>query len=234
MKNWAIWAKILVSAATVISSAVFAAAEPAKSEAKASAPIPTYAERLDRGKQIVGAVCVACHGLDGYSPISANPNIAGMPAEYIAKQLDLYKSGGRTNAIMQGMAANLSPDDMKALGAYYYAQRGKTNAVARDKVIAERGQTIYRVGIPEAKVPACAGCHGGIGAGIPALYPKVAGQWPEYSIAQLKAYASGERKNTQMNAISSRMKEGDLVAVAEYMAGMRLQGTSNAKIAAAQ
>lgn len=235
MKNWAIWVRIMASAATVVGSTVCAAAaEPAKSEAKAPVPAPTHAERLDRGKQIAGAVCVACHGLDGYSPISANPNIAGMPAEYIAKQLDLYRSGGRANVIMQGMAANLSPGDMKALGTYYYAQRGKTNAVARDKTIAERGQMIYRAGIAEAKVPSCAGCHGGLGAGIPALYPKLAGQWPEYSIAQLKAYATGERKNTQMNAIASRMKESDLVAVAEYMAGMRPTSTSAAKIIAAK
>ena len=70
-------------------------------------------------------------------------------------------------------------------------------------------------------MPACAGCHGATGAGIPSLYPKLAGQWPEYTANTLKAYASGERKNTQMNTIAARMKESDLVAVAEYMAGMR-------------
>ncbi len=217
----AILIKILAVVTTMASGSVYANTDAAKPLAKVSTPAPTYAERLDRGKQIAGAVCVACHGLDGYSPISANPNIAGMPGEYIAKQLELYQSGKRTNAIMQGMVANLSADDMKAVGSYYYAQRGKTSAVARNQAIAERGQTIYRVGIPAANVPACSGCHGGMGAGIPALYPKVAGQWPEYSVTQLRAYASGERKNTQMNAIASRMKDADFVAVAEYMAGMR-------------
>jgi cytochrome c553 len=86
---------------------------------------------------------------------------------------------------------------------------------------AERGQHIYRVGIVEAKVPACASCHGGSGAGIPAIYPRVSGQWQEYTLAQLKAYANGERKNAQMNAIAARLKESDLIALAEYMAGMR-------------
>jgi cytochrome c553 len=144
-----------------------------------------------------------------------------MPAEYIAKQLEYYKSGKRVNAIMQGMSAGLTPEDMKAVGDYYFAQRGNSQAVASDMKKAERGQHIYRVGIVEAKVPACASCHGGSGAGIPAIYPRVSGQWQEYTLAQLKAYANGERKNAQMNAIAARLKESDLIALAEYMAGMR-------------
>ena len=211
--------KILVSLAVSLSilSITTYASDAAKVDAAAAATpakTPNYAERLDRGKQIASAVCLACHGLNGYSPISANPNIAGMPSEYIAKQLELYKSGKRANAIMQGMSANLTPDDMKALGDYYFAQRGTTMAIARNKALAERGQQIWRIGVAEAKVPACAGCHGATGAGIPGLYPKLAGQWPEYSHAQLKNYASGERKNAQMTTIASRMKDSDLLAVA--------------------
>jgi cytochrome c553 len=191
----------------------------AKADAKPLAP--TRAELLARGQQIVGAVCVACHGIDGLSPIPANPNIAGMPSEYIAKQLELFKSGKRVNPVMQGMVANLTPADMQALGVYYFSQRAKSSAVARDKALAERGQKIYRAGAPEAKLPACAGCHGGAGAGIPALYPRLAGQWPEYTLQSLKAYASGARQHPQMTAITARLKESDMRAVAEYVAGMR-------------
>ena len=122
---------------------------------------------------------------------------------------------------MQGMAATLSAEDMMALGAYYFSQRAKSNAVARDAVLGAKGQKIYRAGIPELNVPACAGCHGGAGAGIPALYPRLAGQWPEYTFSQLKSYMAGTRKNTQMNAITNRMRESDLQAVAEFIAGMR-------------
>jgi cytochrome c553 len=190
-------------------------------EPAAAAPAPNRADIMARGQQIAGAVCVACHGLDGMSAVPTNPNIAGMPPQYIAKQLELYKTGVRKNAIMQGMSANLSAADMKALGEYYFAQRPKYNAVARDKALAERGERIYRAGIAEAKVPACAGCHGATGAGIPAIYPRLAGQWPEYTLEELKAYASGERKHPMMNTISARLKEQDLVAVAEYIAGMR-------------
>ncbi len=189
----------------------------------AAAAEPTKAEVMARGQQIVGAVCVACHGLDGMSPIPNNPNIAGMPPQYIAEQLLHFKEGKRKNAIMAGMAAGLSATDMKALGEYYFAQRPKYNAVARDKALAEKGQKIYRAGIAEAKVPACAGCHGGAGAGIPAKYPRLAGQWPEYSLAQLKAYASGERQHPIMATITSRMRDNDILAVSEYLAGMRAQ-----------
>jgi cytochrome c553 len=218
-KNWVLASVCALAVMLMNVSAI--ANEPAKTDAAAPTKAPTHAERLDRGKQIASAVCLACHGLSGYSPISLNPNIAGMPSEYIAKQLELYKTGKRANAIMQGMAANLTPDDMKALGDYYFAQRGTTMAVARDKALAERGQQIWRIGIAESKVPSCAGCHGASGAGIPSLYPKLAGQWPEYTLHELRAYATGERKNAQMNTIASRMKDSDLIAVAEYMAGMR-------------
>ena len=198
---------------------VYANTEPSKAEPSKS--FPSRGEALARGQQIAGAVCVACHGLDGMSAVPSNPNIAGMPEQYIAKQLELFKSGARKNPIMQGMAANLTVNDMQALGLYYFAQRAKSNATARDKALAEKGQKIYRAGIPEQKVPACAGCHGGAGAGIPAAYPRLAGQWPEYTLTSLKNFAAGERKNTQMHAIAGRMHETEMQAVAEYVAGMR-------------
>jgi cytochrome c553 len=182
---------------------------------------PSKAEIVARGQQIAGAVCVACHGLDGMSAIPVNPNIAGMPDQYIAKQLALFKSGARKNATMQGMAANLTDADMKALGLYYFSQRAKVNAVANNKALAEEGQKIFRGGIPSLKIPACAGCHGGAGAGIPAIYPRLAGQWQDYTVSALKGYAAGERKNVQMQAISGRLREKDVLALAEYIAGMR-------------
>lgn len=190
-----------------------------------AAAAPAKADMMARGQQIASTVCVACHGLDGASAVPANPNIGGMPEQYIVRQLELFKAGTRKNPIMQGMVAGLSVDekmnDMKALGIYYSAQRPKTGAIARNAAEAAKGQKLYRAGIPEAKVPACAGCHGGAGAGIPALYPRLAGQWPDYTLAALKAFASGERKNPQMNAIAGRMRDADMLAAAEYIAGMR-------------
>ncbi len=193
----------------------------ALASATAVASAPSRADLMALGQQKASTVCVACHGLDGMSAIPANPNIAGMPEQYIAKQLELFQTGKRQNAIMQGMAAGLSADEMKGLGIYYFSQRAKANAVARDMSAAAKGQKIYRAGIPDLKVPACAGCHGAAGAGIPSSYPRLAGQWPEYVGASLEAYAAGTRKNAQMNTIASRMRPDDRKAVAEYVAGMR-------------
>lgn len=207
--------KILVAALLLAVSTLGIANTPA------AAPAASKADVMARGQQIASGVCVACHGLNGMSAVSANPNIAGMPAQYIAKQLQLFKEGKRVNAIMTGMSLNLSEADMKALGEYYFSQRPTVNAVARNKELAEKGQKIFRAGIPSANVPACAGCHGGAGAGIPGQYPRLAGQWPEYTLAQLESYATGGRKHAAMTEISSRMREGDRLAVAEYIAGMR-------------
>ena len=211
--------RTLAAALMLVAGAAHANTEAPGATAKAAAP--TKAEQMARGQQIASTVCVACHGLDGASAVAANPNIGGMPEQYIAKQLAAFKSGERKNPIMQGMVANLTPEDMKSIGAYYFAQRPKTSAIARDATVAGKGQKIYRAGIAELKIPACAGCHGGAGAGIPAAYPRLAGQWPDYALAQLKAYANGDRKNAQMNAITARMRESDMLAVVEYMAGMR-------------
>ena len=211
--------RTLAAALMLVAGAAYANTEAPGVTAKAAAP--TKAEQMARGQQIASTVCVACHGLDGASAVAANPNIGGMPEQYIAKQLAAFKSGERKNPIMQGMVANLTPEDMKSIGAYYFAQRPKTSAIARDATVAGKGQKIYRAGIAELKIPACAGCHGGAGAGIPAAYPRLAGQWPDYALAQLKAYANGDRKNAQMNAITARMRESDMLAVVEYMAGMR-------------
>ena len=212
--------RILITAIlTVFTNLACANTEAAKAEPART--MPNKSDIMARGQQIAGAVCVACHGLDGMSAVSGNPNIAGMPAQYIAKQLALFKSAYRKNAIMQGMVANLSEDDITALGHYYFAQSGKSNAISHDKALAEAGQKIYRAGVPELKIPACSGCHGGAGAGIPAMYPRLAGQWQEYTLGALKNFSSGERKNTQMQAISGRMRDKDMLAVAEYIAGMR-------------
>ncbi len=213
--------RILLAGALSFSALIsYANTEVAKDVNVANGPL-TKADMIARGKEKAGTICVACHGLDGMSLLPANPNIAGMPEQYIARQLELFKSGERKNPIMQGMAASLNPDDMKAVGAYYFSQRAKVNAIAKDAALAAKGQKIFRAGIPELKVPACAGCHGGTGAGIPGIYPRLAGQWPEYTLEQLKQYTAGTRKNMQMNAIANRMRESEMQAVAEYVAGLR-------------
>lgn len=186
----------------------------------AAAPIAQPKADLEKGKQIAGAVCAACHGPDGNSAVSANPILAGQHAAYTAAQLAAYKSGARANAIMQGMAAALSPEDMRNVAAWFESQTPRPSA-AKDKALALRGQQIWRAGIAQNNVPACAGCHGAAGAGIPNQYPRLAGQYAELTLGWLKAYSSGARANSVMSAIASRLTEADMKAVSEYAAGLR-------------
>ena len=180
------------------------------------------------GEKIAGQVCVACHGPGGNSPLAANPKIAGQIPEYVHKQLADFKPKGsgkaaRPSSIMQPIAAGLSEADMKALAAYYGAQQ-LAPAAATDKELASLGQKIWRGGIAASGVPACAGCHGPTGAGMPAQYPRIAGQFAEYIAGQLKAFKEGARANDpngMMRAVAARMSDQEIRAVAQYAAGLR-------------
>ncbi len=175
---------------------------------------------VERGKQIATTVCAACHGPDGASTSPANPRLAGQHAGYIAAQLAAFKSGARPSPIMQGMAAPLSAEDMQNVAAYYSMQKPASQP-ARDKALVERGQQIWRGGNKQFAVPACAGCHGADGKGIPSEFPRLAGQYPDLIFGWLKAYASGARSNAVMNPIASKLNENDMKAVAEYASGLR-------------
>ena len=175
---------------------------------------------LERGKQIASTVCAACHGPDGNSPAPANPILAGQSGAYIAAQLAAFKSGARASPIMQGMAAGLTPEDMLSVGAYFERQK-VTPSIARDKALATRGQQVWRGGIKSSGVPACAGCHGAAGHGIPAQYPRLAGQYADLTYGWLKAYASGARVHPVMGGVAAKLVDADMRAVAEYAAGLR-------------
>jgi cytochrome c553 len=188
--------------------------------AQGAAPAPAAKPDLEKGKQVAATVCAACHGPDGNSPTPVNPVLAGQHAEYIAAQLAAFKAGTRVNPIMTGMSSMLTPDDMRNVGAWFASQTPKPSA-AKDKELAARGQQIWRGGIKQGNVPACAGCHGAAGAGIPTQYPRLAGQYSELTLAWLKGYASGTRAHPTMAGVASRMTEADMKAVAEYIAGLR-------------
>ena len=181
-----------------------------------------------KGKVIAETICVACHGADGNSLASANPNLAGQVEEYIAKQLHNFKPVGdkppvRNNPIMVGMAAALSDEDVKNVAAWFSSQKQKPAAAKDEKQIA-LGQKIWRQGDFKKGVPACAGCHGPAGAGLPAQYPRLAGQFPEYTEAQLKAFRVEERANDpekMMRTIAAKLSDAEIKAVSEYAAGLR-------------
>jgi cytochrome c553 len=181
---------------------------------------PTPAPDLARGQQLATTVCAACHGADGRATAPTNPNLAAQHGDYIARQLAAFKSGARPSPIMQPMAAGLTPEDMAAVGAYYESQK-PVASVARDKALALRGQQIWRGGIKSVGVPACAGCHGADGAGIPAQNPRLAGQSQDLSFGWLKAFASGERPHPVMGPVAAKLSEKDMKALAEFIAGVR-------------
>jgi len=184
---------------------------------------------LAKAQQIVTQVCAACHGTDGASPTSANPSLAGMPADYITTQLSHFKAGIRVNAVMQGMAAPLSEGDMVSLGAYFASQKPKI-AGAKDAALARQGQKLWRAGDGANGIPACSACHGPAGAGLPKNFPRLGGQWADYTVAQLKAFRSGERGSDPagkdlngkiMAGVARGMTDAQMKAVAEYAQGLR-------------
>ena len=203
---------------------IFAAMMFVAGSTTAAGPAATPKADAAKGAQIAGQVCAACHNADGNSVAPVNPKLAGQHPEYIAKQLADLKAGKtRKNAVMLGFASGLSPEDMRNVAAYYAEQKPKDGA-ARNAQTAKLGEKIYRGGIPEKGVAACAGCHGPAGAGIPAQYPRIAGQWSDYTKAQLVAWRSGERANDpagMMRGVATRMSDAEMAAVSDYIAGLK-------------
>ena len=166
-------------------------------------------------------MCAACHGADGNSGSPENPKLAAQHPEYLAKQLSEFKSGKRANAIMSGMAGALSDEDMKNISAWLSNQKAKPG-FAKDKDTVALGERIYRGGIADRQIAACAGCHSPTGAGIPSQYPRLSGQHAQYNAAQLTAFRDGVRKNNlQMTQIAAKLNDREIKAVADYMAGLR-------------
>ncbi|PTT90450.1 cytochrome c4 [Pelomonas sp. HMWF004] len=169
----------------------------------------------------VSQVCIACHTADGSRGSPANPILQGQHAEYLVKQLTEFKAGKRKNAIMSGIAATLSEEDMRNVAAFYASKTYKPG-FAKNKDTVALGEKIYRGGIADRNVPACAGCHSPTGAGIPAQYPRLGGQHGDYVEAQMNAFRSGQRANSaQMMAVASKMNDKEIKAVSDYIAGLR-------------
>lgn len=175
---------------------------------------------LAKGEASFSAVCAACHAADGNSGTPENPKLAGQHPQYLVKQLQEFKSGKRNNAIMSGFAATLSNDDMSNI-AFWLASKQPKAGFAKDKALVALGEKIYRGGIAERHIPACAGCHSPNGAGIPAQYPRLSGQHADYTKSQLTAFRDGVRGNSvPMMGVAARMNDREIRAVSDYVAGL--------------
>jgi len=214
----------LLLAATLSAPAVFAAETAASAPAAAEA---AHAEKAPfkpdakRGEQISVQVCASCHANDGSRGSPAYPILQGQHPEYIAKQLADFKAGKRKNPIMQGFASALSEDDMKNVAAFYSTKTAKPGfAKSKDTVVL--GEKIYRGGVADRNIPACAACHGPAGAGLPAQYPRIGSQHADYTKAQLLAFRNGQRANNAvMTGVVAKMNDKEIEAVSDYIAGLR-------------
>jgi cytochrome c553 len=203
------------------STLVFVLAGMAAPALAADGPKAAPKADLAKGQATATQVCAACHTADGSRGAPANPIIAGQHPEYLVKQLTEFKSGKRANAVMKGFATLLSDEDMRNVSAYYASKSAKPGA-AKNKALFKAGESIYRGGINERGVAACSGCHTPTGAGIPAQFPRLAGQHADYIEAQLTAFRSGARaNNASMTGVAAKMTDADIKAVADYIAGLR-------------
>ncbi len=179
-----------------------------------------YKPDLAKGEASFGAVCAACHGPDGNSVLPIYPKLAQQHPEYLVKQLTEFKAGKRANPIMLGFASTLSEEDMKNI-AYWISSKPSKPGFSKDKDLVTLGERIYRGGIADRQIPACAGCHSPNGAGIPAQYPRLAGQNAEYAQAQLTAFRDGVRMNSlQMTGVAAKLNDREIKAVSDYIAGL--------------
>jgi cytochrome c553 len=201
----------LLAAAVLLGASTWASASSNAAPAKPD---------LAAGQAKATQMCVACHTADGSRGAPANPILQGQHADYLSKQLHEFKSGKRANAVMQGMAASLSDEDIRNVSAFYASKQAKPGA-AKNKATVALGEKIWRGGLPDRNIPACAGCHGPNGAGIPSQYPRLAGQHADYTEAQLLAYRAGKRNNgAMMLGVAAKLSDTEIKAVADVAAGL--------------
>jgi len=190
--------------------------------------LPTYAAGDVAAGRSKAQACAACHGADGNAAIPNYPKLAGQHASYLVKQLEMFKSKKRVDAIMNGQVANLKKQDMEDIAAYYAKQKVSLSA-ATDKAKREFGERLYRGGNESKGVAACMACHGPNGAGNPpANFPAVGGQNAAYVVKALKDFRAGKTRafdakddaGKTMRDVAKRMSDDEMEAVAHYISGL--------------
>ncbi len=213
--------KLLVTSLMAALLAMSAVSSFAAGEAAAAAAPQVAKPDLVRGEASFTAVCASCHGADGNSGTPVNPKLAQQHPEYLVKQLQEFKAGKRKNPIMQGFASALSEQDMMNI-AYWATSKKAKPGFAKDKELVTLGERIYRGGVADRQIAACAGCHSPTGAGIPSQYPRLSGQHADYTAAQLTAFRDGGRTNSiPMSQVATKLNDREIRALADYIAGLR-------------
>lgn len=166
--------------------------------------------------------CFSCHTPEAGRGAPTNPLLKGQHAEYLVKQLEDFKADKRKSAVMNAYAKKLSSEDIRNVAAFFASKAPEDGVATASKTVVGLGEKIYRGGIADRAVPACAACHGAVGAGIPSQYPRVRGQHASYTQAQLLAFRDGVRgNNAVMTGVVAKMNDSEIKAVSEYIAGLR-------------
>jgi cytochrome c553 len=214
-------AAIILGAAVGGAFAQEPAAAGAAAAAKPAKPDPAKGDTIFNATPANSQSCASCHNADGNSAIAANPKLAQQHPEYILKQLQEFKSGKRKSAIMKPYASALSDEDMRNV-AWFVGSKTVKPGFAKEKDLVSLGEKIYRGGIADRTIPACASCHSPNGAGLPAQYPRLGGQHADYTTAQLVAFRDGVRANSpQMAGVAAKLNDREIKAVSDYIAGLR-------------
>lgn len=216
--NRAFFVKFVLATTLAVSGQAGAAEQPAAAKADPAKGGTLY----DAGDSARGLpACVSCHGAAGNSTIAANPKLAGQIESYAYKQLVDFTTPNRVNPVMSTYAKMLTDGEKRNVAAYL-ATKAQQPGAASNKETLDLGKKIYRGGIADKGVAACASCHGATGSGIPAQYPRLAGQHQDYTLAQLTGFRTGARKNSApMTILAQRMSDDEMKAVADYVAGLK-------------
>ncbi|PMR68076.1 c-type cytochrome [Halomonas heilongjiangensis] len=168
--------------------------------------------------------CAACHGQEGISAAPSFPHLAGQQASYLAKQIMDIRDGNREVAQMAGQVDDFSDEDAWDVAKFYAEQDASLGQADPDEELVARGEELYRAGDMSKGIPACSACHTPTGEGIgSAGYPALSGQFADYTVATLQAFATGERANDPANImrdIAAKMSDADMEAVANYVLGL--------------
>jgi cytochrome c553 len=173
-----------------------------------------------------GAACFSCHGLQGQGDTGgAFPRLAGLDAHYLAKQMDDYAAGARSNEVMTRISQQLSQADRQSVARYYagLVARAPLFRSTADASLIQRGATLYAQGSVKRGIQACGNCHGPGGRGLNPVYPSIAGQPLSYVETQLRLWQAGIRRNDiadLMGSVARRMADEDIRAVSAYVAGL--------------
>jgi cytochrome c553 len=174
---------------------------------------PSVAED-DSAVRAKAAVCFACHGANGNSQNPDYPILAGQSWRYIYIQLKDFKEGRRADPVMSPMTADLSRDDMIALGNFFAAQKPSPIDFKADGARVEIGRKI-------SDAVLCPMCHLGGFVGQNEI-PRVAGQYPQYVRKQLQDFKAKRRTNDagNMTSVAGTLSDDDIENLSHYIANL--------------